>query len=99
MKAIIKVNNERGRVALLWHKREEDLFRIKARRIPKMFRNKKINIFLKTNSTMYEDRLIITNFEHHTEEDKDLLIKTVNAAMIENGAETKDFEVFFNDGN
>ena len=95
MKVIVKVNNERGRAALLWHRKEEDEFRAKTLRVPKWLRNKAAKKFLKTKSVMYEDREVITGFKNYTEKDKEFFIKSVASAMKTNGAEPDDYEVLF----
>lgn len=99
MKAIIKTFNEKGLSALLWAKKEEDDFRRKSKKIPRIFQTKQLKKFLSTKSEMVDDRQIITGFENYAEEDKKFFSDRVTEALIKNGATKKDFEVLFeNDG-
>jgi hypothetical protein len=95
MRAIVKVFNDSGRAALAWHYKEEKEFRNKVGRIPKMFRTKQVNKFLKTISVLDNDSLTISNFSADTEEDLKFFEERVKEAMIANGAEYEDFSVTF----
>jgi len=96
MKAIVKALNERGLAALLWHRREEEEYTKKVKRIPKAFRSKQAKKFLKLKSVMLEDREIITGFNNNDEATKKVFIESVKKGLEkENGASPEDYEVLF----
>jgi hypothetical protein len=98
MRIIIKALTEQGKKGIELHRKDEDIFREKLKRMPKIQKvmlNKQTKAFMKTRSTFNDSEHIIEKANFKTPARQKVFVDGVKLAMIDNGCTLSDFEVLF----